>query len=184
MANVNTKAYVLHRDRFTCRFCGTRLFLSQAIKVLDWKETGLGLWDLHGKKEPLRSRWATVDHIVSEAEGGLDTLENLAACCVTCNSRKGGTTAQPSIVASETGAWDGLSGLFLGLAEEFAARLSSEDQKWRKALTREGVVPVTTGLEAVLAALRRAKEEGIRAFDDTPIRLQFRRKRRKDKDEE
>ena len=35
MPNVNTKAHVLVRDGFTCRYCGTRLYLAQAVKILD-----------------------------------------------------------------------------------------------------------------------------------------------------
>jgi len=73
IANVNTKAHVLVRDGFTCQSCGVPLFLGQAIKLLDWYASDLELWDPHGKKEPLRSRWATVDHAVSEVEGGYDT---------------------------------------------------------------------------------------------------------------
>ena len=89
MANVNTKAHVLVRDRFVCQFCGGIVFVAQAIRVLDWHVPGLELWDAHGRKEPLRSRWATVDHLVPEIKGGTDVLANLVACCVTCNSLEG-----------------------------------------------------------------------------------------------
>ena len=67
MANVNTKAHVLVRDGFCCHYCGGPLYLPQAVKVLDWHVPGLDLWDAHGRKEPLRSGWATVDHVVPEA---------------------------------------------------------------------------------------------------------------------
>jgi hypothetical protein len=35
MANVNTKAHVLVRDVFQCRYCAKHLYLSQAVKILD-----------------------------------------------------------------------------------------------------------------------------------------------------
>jgi 5-methylcytosine-specific restriction endonuclease McrA len=52
-------------------------------------EPGNNQWDAHWKEEPLKSSGATVDHIKSEDEGGFDTLDNLVACCVVCNSSKG-----------------------------------------------------------------------------------------------
>ncbi len=61
---------MLVRDRFTCQFCGTELYLAQPIKAHDMHVPGLKLWDLHGTKEPLRTRWATVDHFVAKAKGG------------------------------------------------------------------------------------------------------------------
>ena len=74
MANVNTRAHVLVRDGFVCQFCGRIVFLAQAIHVLDSHVPGLDLWDAHGRKEPLRSRWATVDHLVPENDRGLDVV--------------------------------------------------------------------------------------------------------------
>ena len=167
MANVNTKAHVLVRDGFACQFCGQLVFLSQGVKVLDMHVPGLELWDLHGKIEPLRTRWATVDHLVPEVEGGMDTLDNLAACCVACNSRKGGTSAPAPPRPEAKGNWDGLSGLFLGLADRYADRLSKEDQKWRRALEREGVQPRLDPLDAVLAALQGMKRGDVADVDAT-----------------
>lgn len=40
MPNVNTKAHVLVRDGLVCRYCGSRLYLPQAIKVLDLHNPG------------------------------------------------------------------------------------------------------------------------------------------------
>lgn len=168
MANVNTKAHVLVRDRFTCRFCGVPLFLAQAIKLLDWHAPDLGLWDAHGKVEPLRSRWATVDHLVPEAEGGMDVLDNLLACCVTCNSRKGKGKHSAVLTHPAFQAWDGLAPLFLALSQAHEARLSTEDKKWRAALRREGVRDCTNELKAVLAWLRMAKTGGIGVLDRPP----------------
>ena len=89
MPNVNTKAHVLVRDGFVCRYCGTRLYLPQAIKVLDMHNPGEKHWHPNAKLGPLRSHGATVDHIIPEDDGGYDTFDNLVACCVVCNSRKG-----------------------------------------------------------------------------------------------
>jgi 5-methylcytosine-specific restriction endonuclease McrA len=119
MPNVNTKANVLVRDGFTCRYCGARLYLAQAIKVLYLHE-GQNRWDAHWNKEPLRSHGATVDHIKSEDEGGFDSPENLVACCAECNSSKGkGQRTLLPPVSDKS--WDGGSGAFLFLAAQYEA---------------------------------------------------------------
>ncbi len=156
MANVNTKAHVLVRDGFVCQICGRLLLLPQAIKVLDLHAGDLDLYDAHGKREPLRTRWATVDHIVPEIEGGMDVLENLVACCVPCNSRKGGTCGQLGERRQVPG-WDGLSGLFLGLGRRYEPELTKEDRSWLQALCREQIHPRTDHVEPVVACLRRFK---------------------------
>ncbi len=55
---------VLARDSHTCQYCGTR----QRPGVL------------------------TLDHVVPRSRGGPRTWENLVACCVRCNRRKGNRT--------------------------------------------------------------------------------------------
>ncbi|MFP5347664.1 MAG: HNH endonuclease [Actinomycetes bacterium] len=37
---------------------------------------------------------ATVDHVLPRSRGGKDTWENLVACCVRCNNRKGDRTPE------------------------------------------------------------------------------------------
>jgi 5-methylcytosine-specific restriction endonuclease McrA len=140
MPNINTKACVLVRDRFTCRYCGNRLYLAQAVKVLDMHNPGEKHWDAHWGTEPLKSDGATVDHIVPEDERGYDTLDNLVACCVVCNSSKG--NGQRNLLPRFTDKkWDGGSSLFLTLAPMYRQQLSREDEKWLKALRREGIAP-------------------------------------------
>lgn len=140
MPNVNTKAHVLVRDGFTCRYCGARLYLAQAMKVLDMHRPGQNRWDAHWQTEPLKSYGATVDHIIPEDDGGYDTLDNLAACCVVCNSSKG--KGQRNLLPQSVDkSWDGGSGIFLALAPVHRSHLSREDEKWLKALEREGIKP-------------------------------------------
>jgi len=146
MPNINTKAHALVRDYFTCRHCGARLYLAQAVKVLAMHRPNKLHWDPHWKTEPLKSYGATVDHIVPEDDGGYDTLDNLVACCVLCNSSKGNgkrTLRPPSLDRS----WDGGSSLFLTLALTHECALSKEDKKWLKALEREGIKPDGAGAQ-------------------------------------
>lgn len=140
MPNINSSAYVLVRDCFTCRYCGTRLYLAQAVKVLAMDKPGSIHWDPHWRTEPLKSYGATVDHIVPEEDGGYDTFDNLVACCVVCNSSKG-KGKRSLLPQSIDGSWDGGSRLFLTLAPNYRSHLSKADEKWEKALEREGSKP-------------------------------------------
>lgn len=68
MPKVNTKAHVLVRNGFACRYFGTRLCLAQAIKVQDLHKPGRKYWDVHWESEPLKSHGATLDHIIPEVK--------------------------------------------------------------------------------------------------------------------
>jgi len=57
---------VFRRDSFSCRYCGANL----------------------------KRGTPTIDHIVPRCQGGSDDLDNLATCCSTCNSSKGGRTPE------------------------------------------------------------------------------------------
>ena len=159
MANVNTKAHVLVREGFKCHYCGRKLYGGSAIKLLDVHEPGLELWDLHGKKPPLRHSWATVDHLKPESEGGMDVLENLVACCVECNSRKGDSEYDSPSPEQRREDWDGLAGVFLALADRYPDHLSTEDRKWVAALKREGIVAAPESVEPAVQALKQLKAE-------------------------
>lgn len=144
---MNTKAHVLVRDGFACRYCGARLYLAQAIKVLDMHKPGQNLWDAHWQTEPLKSKGATVDHIIPEDDGGYDTIDNLVACCVVCNSSKG--KGQRNLLPQPVDrSWDGGSSIFLALAPDNRSYLSREDEKWLKALEREGIKPDNQDIQA------------------------------------
>jgi 5-methylcytosine-specific restriction endonuclease McrA len=45
-----------------------------------------------GKK--VTQDYFTVDHVVSERDGGVTNYENLAACCLRCNNLKGHGTVE------------------------------------------------------------------------------------------
>jgi hypothetical protein len=115
---------------------------------------GLGLYDAHGKKEPLRSFWATVDHVMPENQGGMDTLDNLVACCVSCNSQMGDGERHAQCELVPGGRWDGLSGLFVHCGPQFKSRLSRDDLKWLAALQREKVQFCKASLLEVLNSIK------------------------------
>lgn len=66
-----TTAVVL-RDGTACRYCGTPTLLTY-------------------KGHPQRR---TLDHIIPQAYGGKDELDNLVLACSSCNSKKGASVAR------------------------------------------------------------------------------------------
>ncbi len=55
---------ILLRDRFTCQYCGVRAPTGEL----------------------------TMDHVVPRSRGGGSAWENLVACCIDCNNKKGSRT--------------------------------------------------------------------------------------------
>lgn len=52
---------IIWRDGFTCQYCGCQEMISKL----------------------------TIDHLIPRSRGGQKTWENLVACCIPCNQRKG-----------------------------------------------------------------------------------------------
>lgn len=95
----------------------------------------------------MKSNRATVDHTIPDDEVGYDTLDNLVACCVVCNSSKGnGQRILLPPVPDKL--WDGGSCVFLTLVPIYRGHLSMKDEKWLKALEREGIKPDNKDIQA------------------------------------
>ena len=82
--NAATKRNVLIRDGFACAYCLRRLTMHSVTK----------------------------DHILPTSRGGKDTLANVVACCIECNSRKANKTPEEA-----------------GMALQRPPRALSEDEK-------------------------------------------------------
>lgn len=57
-----TRKNLMYRDHYSCQYCG------------------------------LRSNTLTIDHVIPRSKGGMDTWDNVVACCQTCNVKKGNRT--------------------------------------------------------------------------------------------
>ena len=87
---------------------------------------------------------AVIDHIEAVSVGGANGIENLATACNKCNGRKSAATldkwgkrpmAKP--VKGKYGEpqnWDGLSSLFVMLAQRDVAVLTTGEKGWLRAL--------------------------------------------------
>ena len=68
-AQMSRLKHLLQRDK-TCRWCGCDVVRGA-----------------YGKRpEP---NWATVDHVISHADGGSDDIGNLVLACYGCNTKRG-----------------------------------------------------------------------------------------------
>lgn len=68
-----SRTELLDRDHWACQLCGVTLLRS---------------WKYHKHTLIPHPRNATIDHIVSMANGGADAPWNIQACCFRCNTRK------------------------------------------------------------------------------------------------
>ena len=113
----------------------------------------LKLFDSRGRKEPLRSFWATVDHFKPLNQGGTDCLENLVACCVLCNSQIGDGEKR-SLLPVVQHNWFGYGDYFLALMPKVYGALSKTDRDWGKALRWAGVEPTSEDPMIAISVLR------------------------------
>ena len=87
---------------------------------------------------------AVIDHIEAFSAGGASDIENLATACNKCNGRKSAATldnwgARPmeKPVKGKYGEpehWDGLSSLFVMLAQRDPTILTVSEKEWLRAL--------------------------------------------------
>ena len=100
-----------------------------------WTRDGAPLLDLLG---------AVIDHVEAFSTGGVDHIDNLATACNKCNGRKSAATLDrwgerpmdPPVKGKygEPQNWDGLSSLFVMLAQHNLAMLTAGERDWLRAL--------------------------------------------------
>jgi len=90
---------------------------------------------------------AVIDHVEAHSTGGLNSEENLATACNKCNGRKSnaakikwGKRSKRQPIKGKYGEpqrWDGLSGVFVILAQRDKVGLSASEKAWLKELSRD-----------------------------------------------
>jgi 5-methylcytosine-specific restriction endonuclease McrA len=144
---------VFRRDGWLCCWCKRPVIFAPVMKFLEielrrdgngvrvayyhahWTRDGAPLLDLLG---------AVIDHIEAFSTGGASDPDNLATACNKCNGRKSAATldqwgARPMEKPikgkyGEPQNWDGLSSLFMMLAQRDLAALTASEKGWLKAL--------------------------------------------------
>ncbi len=113
-----------------------------------WTRDGSPLLDLLG---------AVIDHIEAFSTGGADHIDNLATACNKCNGRKSAATLDQwgerlmdrpiKGKYGEPQKWDGMSALFVMLAQRSPAALTAGERDWLRALTQSSRASASPGTE-------------------------------------
>jgi hypothetical protein len=98
---------------------------------LNWRRDSSPLLDELG---------ASIDHVEAFSKGGADAIENLAAICALCNARKSSSSLKEFVLATkpwrvkgkhgEPVGWDGLTSVFVALADGSSQALSATERQW------------------------------------------------------
>lgn len=108
---------VLLRDHFRCRYCGTDVIFTPALKALSARHPGLGYYDKNGHRERmskmLLDRSYCLDHVVPVEGGGTNETSNLVCACWSCNLRKSNDrdpdwSSRLQASHGRTPGWDGM----------------------------------------------------------------------------
>ncbi len=147
---------IFRRDRWICRWCNRPVIFGPVLRLLErevrkgGRTEPLAYFHAHATRDgaPLLDElWGVIDHVEAFSTGGADSEDNLATACNKCNGRKssaslvkwGGRVMRKPVKGKygEPQYWDGLSGVFIVLAERDAFGLSASDKGWLKVLTAE-----------------------------------------------
>lgn len=107
------------RDGWRCRFCGVRVVVPAARKVLSAAAPDALCWQepTEGMHAAFLYASATLDHVVPHSYGGSNDPENLVTACWPCNFGRGGYLLQqmglkdPRERPPSVDGWDGLTRL-------------------------------------------------------------------------
>jgi len=143
---------IFRRDDWLCHLCRRPVIFAPALKYLQRElaevgHSGLAYWRYAYSREfaPLLDELAAVlDHVNPHAGGGTGSEENLKTACNKCNPRKNDANytdwvrQNPSrkIRGKEPHTWDGLTTLFIYLAQCDRASLTQTERQWLKALEK------------------------------------------------
>lgn len=143
---------IFRRDGWLCCWCKKPVIFAPAMKFL---ECELRNGNHDGKLAYYHARWtrngsplldelgAVIDHIVAFSTGGLCDEENLATSCNKCNGHKSSATLDHWKARTtnnpikgkygEPQHWDGLSNMFVMMAERNPEKLTVSERGWLKA---------------------------------------------------
>jgi len=144
---------IFRRDGWLCCWCKRPVIFSPVMKYLELelRKSGftgpLAYYHLHGTRDggPLLDELgAAIDHVEAFSTGGQDTEENLCTSCWKCNVRKSAASLdrwnqreKRKPIKGKYGEpqhWDGLSHLFVILANRNQSAHTTGEREWLKVL--------------------------------------------------
>jgi 5-methylcytosine-specific restriction endonuclease McrA len=154
---------VFRNDRWVCRWCNRPVIFAPVLRLIEReiRKTGngdpLSYYHAHWTRDgaPLLDELgAVIDHIEAHSTGGSSEEPNLATSCCKCNVRKSaasmrewGARPQRKPIKGKGGEpqhWDGLSALFVVLAQRDPSILSASEKGWLKVLTARPMTAETS----------------------------------------
>jgi 5-methylcytosine-specific restriction endonuclease McrA len=116
------QAAIFARDRYHCRYCGTRTILIPVMYVISALYGSIFKAHRHWRRtETDVAYWTyatSLEHIVPPRHGGSNDFENLATACWRCNALKGNATLEQlgwTLRPVSDQPWDGLGSRLPGL---------------------------------------------------------------------
>lgn len=144
---------VFQRDGWICRWCNRPVIFAPVMKYLERELRKLGrieplsYYHAHWTRDgaPLLDELgAVIDHVEAFSAGGAHNEKNFATACNKCNGQKSATPIaewnkrfQRKPIKGKYGEpqhWDGLSALFLILAQRDRSGLTASERDWLKVL--------------------------------------------------
>jgi 5-methylcytosine-specific restriction endonuclease McrA len=144
---------VFRRDGWLCHLCKRPVIFAPVMRLLEREVRMAG----NGKRLAYyNARWTregaplldllagVIDHVKAFARGGASDTGNLATACCKCNAQKSHATRDQYLARSikksvkgkygEPQNWDGLSLLFVALAQRDLTALTTSEKGWLRAL--------------------------------------------------
>jgi 5-methylcytosine-specific restriction endonuclease McrA len=144
---------IFRRDKWLCYWCEKPVIFGPVMKFLEVEVRSAGhagplaYYHAHWTRESsplLDELGAVLDHKEAFSTGGPCSEENLFTACGKCNGRKGSASTDKwdnrkkrSPIKSKYGEpkhWDGLSSVFVMLAERNPAKLTAGEREWLRAI--------------------------------------------------
>jgi 5-methylcytosine-specific restriction endonuclease McrA len=145
---------IFRRDHWLCQWCERPVIFAPALRLLEREVRNSGFagplayYHAHGTRDgaPLLDElWAVLDHAHAHSLRGPTERDNLLTACNKCNGRKNNAPLdlwkarkKRKAIKGKYGEphhWDGLSRLFVALAQRDPDGLSANEKGWLKALT-------------------------------------------------
>ena len=140
-APMNLYASVYERDRYTCRYCGTRTIHLRILNLLSHLFGDVFPGDEDNWRPPTHPVYwgysTSFEHLTPVVLGGGNRLDNLITTCSRCNYGKNSTPLQQlgwTVLEPSDSDWDGLTHFYQALLARTPSASAPGYKNWLRAL--------------------------------------------------